>query len=131
MVIVTTWNIFCGKTANSFYVASHCTRGTDISQIFLKIRMKIREVLFGEKYYMKSDGNLNSKAVISVIDRAPLPHRRQWMTPLHVCTPTSFQIICVMSSWLEVCVAFGLLLGLKLPANEDEHTVYTRRVSRN
>ena len=102
MGIVTTRNVFCGQNANSFYVTSNCTRGTDTSQIYSKIRMKIREVLFGENHYMKSAGNLNSKAVTSVTGRAPLPQRRQWITPTHVCTATSFQIICVMSSWLEV-----------------------------
>jgi len=60
------------------------------------------KILFSVNYYMKTAGNLNYKAVTSFSDRAPVPHRRQWTTSLHMCTRTSPQINCVGSSRLEV-----------------------------
>jgi hypothetical protein len=75
MRIVTTRSAFCGQIANQLHVEE---KNTDVSQIFFaKIRMKIREVLFGENYYMKSAGNLNSKADTLVCGSTPLPQARQ------------------------------------------------------
>jgi len=93
------------------YALNPTVDGQQISHRYLwKFGWKFVKILFSVSYYLKSVGNINSKAVKSCSGMAPLPHRRQWMTPLHVCTPTRFQVICVMSSRLEVGLCWAWLI---------------------
>jgi hypothetical protein len=68
-----------GRMKTRYFDEANRKQPTDVSHIFEKIRIIIREVQFSENCYMNSVGNLNCRVVTSISGMAPLPQGRQWM----------------------------------------------------